>query len=65
MKKINIYKREDLQKYILEHQSFTILEFIKESVSVGFGVVLLNENKTKYRSFNIVHLATYDEGDYL
>lgn len=32
---------------------------------MGLGVVLYNENKTKYRSLNIVHLGSYDESDYL
>lgn len=29
IKKINIYKKEELIKFLLEHSSFTILEFIK------------------------------------
>lgn len=27
-------------------------------------MVILNENKTKYRSLEIIHLGTYDENDY-
>lgn len=42
-----------------------MLEYIKDSISIGFGVVLFNENKSKYRSLNIVHLGSYDENDYL
>lgn len=50
---------------MLEHSSFTILEYIKENISMGFGIVMYNANKNKYRSLNIVHLGSYDEGDYL
>ncbi len=32
---------------------------------MGLGIVMYNANKNKYRSLNIVHLGSYDEGDYL
>lgn len=50
---------------MLEQESFNILEYVKESVSLGLVILTYNSNKTKYRSMNIDHIGSYDENDLL
>jgi hypothetical protein len=64
IKRLNLYKRDELVKLLREdHKCFTVLEFIENNVSLGLGIVGLNEKKKGMRSFSIFHIGPYDEID--
>lgn len=62
LKKVQLLKKEELLKSLMEEKCFWVVEVVKESQSIGLAMAVLNENKKNIlRSINILHMGAYAE----